>query len=756
MTGLGGTPAGRRMATGGSVDSFLEAKLHWPLPRERWVERARLLDLLDSAASCQVILVAAPAGYGKSTLVAQWLASARRTPAAAWVSLDSGDNDPGRLWTHIATALERAGCVVADDLAAFMSANSDNVVTSVLPRIVNALADMREDIVILLDDFHFVQDSACHDQVEFFIEHLPRQAHLLISTRADPGLRLGRVRATGGLAEIRADDLAFNECETANLLAMEGVQLSSDAVAQLMLRTEGWPAGLYLAALSLSGRPDPEEFVRRFSGGNRFIGDYLTEEVLSRHTDRTREFITSTSVLDRFCAPLCDFIAETTGSAGILHELERTNLFLVPLDDERRWFRFHHLFAAVARTELETEHPDLVPSLHSRAAQWFRDHGHIDEAVTQYLAAGNTGDAALLVQANWLLHVDSGRMSTVLGWLDALGTPSIATDPAAGVTAAWMAALSGDERALNEHLHALEEFHDYGPLPDGTRSVESAVALIGGVFGFDGPVEMLAGAHRAVELETDGRSPYYAIANMSLGHCAYVAGDLDLAANFLAKAWHNDAAPVLIRVLGLSIQSLVEFERGYQGRGREFAERAMQLVDDNGMHAMHQTSMAFTALGQAQAAAGNVTEAMATLDRGLAMRRKNPALSPWQTIHHLLVMARIAVDAGQVSLAQELLLEAAKRMDRYHDGMGPMRARLAAIQAVVRSRTAAATIGEPLTGREFDVLRLLQGTMSLNQIAAELYLSPNTVKTHTKALYRKLGAGSRSDAVQVARQRLLI
>ncbi len=756
MTGTGSVePVGERVAAGGSVDFFSGAKLEWPPLREAWVDRARLLDQLDRATTCPVTLIAAPAGYGKTTLLAQWLATVSQA-SAAWVSLDSGDNDPGRLWMHVAAALERAGCVVATDLVAFMAANSGELMTGVLPRIVNALAAMPDDVMILLDDFHFVREAACHDQVEFLIEHLPPRAHLMISTRADPGLRLGRLRATGRLAEIRADDLSFTAREVSCLLAVERVHLSSEALALLMQRTEGWPAGLYLAALSLSGRDDPDDFVRQFSGGNRFIGDYLTEEVLSRHTDQIREFIITMSILDRFSAPLCDFIAETDGSAGILSELERTNLFVIPLDQERRWFRFHHLFAAVARSELEVEYPDRVASLHARAAEWFRDNGHVDEAVEHALAAGNTSDAALLVQANWLPYVDAGRMSTVLGWLESLGTPSIASEPAAGVTAAWMAALVGDERALDEHLAALEGLRDYGPLPDGTRSVDSAIALIRGFFGFGGPVDMLAGARRAVELETDGRSPFYALAQLSLGHSAYVAGNLGLAARALSKASHNEAAPVMVQVLSLSAQSLVEAERGQPDLSRELAELAMVIVDAKGLQSMPQTSMAFTALGRAQAAAGKIDDATATLEHGLAMRLRNPALSPWQTLHHLLVMARVVLDAGQLPYAQELLLEAAQRMDRYHEGMRPMRTRLAGIQAVMRSRASAAANGEPLTGRELDVLLLLQGSMSLTEIAAELYLSPNTVKTHTKAVYRKLGAGSRTEALRIARQRLLI
>ena len=372
-----------------SVDSFLESKLHRPPTRGELVERSRLCDLLDRAATRPISLVAAPAGFGKTTLVAQWLSSRRpATASAAWVSLDAGDNDPGRLWGNVAAALERAGCVLGHDVATFMALNNGQVMTGVLPRLLNALAAMPDEILIVLDDFQFVREAACHDQVEFLVEHLPPQAHLLITTRADPGLRLGRLRAAGELAEIRADDLAFNTAEASALLALQDVRLSDDALALLMQRTEGWPAGLYLATLSLSGRDDPDEAVRQFSGGNRFIGDYLTEEVLNRHTDEIREFIMAMSIVDRFSAPLCDVVTGRTGSATILHDLERTNMFLVPLDEQRHWFRFHHLFAVVARAELEVERPDDVAGLHERAAGWFREHGHTDEAVTHLLAAG--------------------------------------------------------------------------------------------------------------------------------------------------------------------------------------------------------------------------------------------------------------------------------------------------------------------------------------------------------------------------------
>ena len=703
-----------------------------------------------------MVLVAAPAGFGKTTLVTQWLAGNRGPRATAWVSLDPHDNDPVLLWTHVAQALERVGCRPKDDVATFTAAHDGEVLAGVLPRLLEAMAGMPEELVIVLDDFHVLRDAACHAQVEFLVEHLPPQAHLMILTRADPGLRVSWLRATGRLAEIRAADLAFTAEETSSLLAVEHVRLSDGSVRDLVQRTEGWPAGLYLATLSMSGRSDPDEFVREVSDGNRFIGDYLTEEVLAGHSDEVREFIRTMSILDRFSAPLADFMTGSTNSAALLHELERSNLFLIPLDEKRRWFRFHHLFASAARSELELEEPERVPGLHASAARWFRDHGHVDEAVTHSLASGSTADAAQLVQANWLDYVGVGRTATVVGWLDALGPSSIDRDPAARVTAGWMAAMSGDESGLADHLSALEQVKDIGPLPDGTRSVESAIAMIQGVFGYGGPIEMRAGAERAMELETDGRSPYYSIAHMARGHAAYVAGDLDLAVNLLAKASYNEAAPPMIRMLTLSGLSLAEAERGHQDLSRELAEDAMQVVDAAGLSGAPHASMAFTALGLAQAAAGEMTAAAATIEQGLVLRRKNPSQGPWGALHHILAASRVALLAGERGTAKQLAEEASARMDRYPQGMECMRQRLRLVEDAISTTPTVSQQSETLTDRELEVLRLLQGSLSLSEIANELFISPNTVKTHAKAVYRKLGVGSRDDAVRIARGRQLV
>jgi ATP/maltotriose-dependent transcriptional regulator MalT len=738
------------------VDSMLEARLRPPLARSEWVARTRLLEELQSANRRPVTLIAAPAGYGKTTIVTQWLASVLRPDSVAWISLDTSDNEPVRLWTDIATALDRTGCVIARDIPGFIASSGHDMVTAVLPRIVDSIAALAEDITVVVDDFDIVRSAECNEQIDFFIKHLPANSHLILITRADPTLRLGRMRAGGQLSEIRADDLAFNSDEASSLLIADGVLLSADGLSELMRRTEGWPAGLYLAALSLAGRADPSEFVRHFSGSNRFIGDYLTEEVLSRQSDDVRQFILDMSIVARFSAPLCDYMTGSRQSAKILRELQHTNLFLIPLDDEERWFRFHHLFGAVARSALETEQPARAVMLHGRAADWLSENDYVDAAVEHALAAGNSDHAASLVQSCWLRYFDAGLGTTVRRWLRALEASPANQNAATIVTSAWMAALSGQREEMERRLAQLDIVSDGVPLPDGTRSVESAVALIRGMFGFGGPLDMLASARRAAELETDGNSPWYAVARTALGHANYVAGDLDAAADVLPKAAYSEAAPAMIRILALAMLSLTQAELGRLDRSHKSAMDAMEVVEARSLHELSSVALAFTALGQSQAASGGLEAAMATLDHGLNLRRKISGLSPWPTVHHLLVMGRVAIMANDLPLARRLLDEVSPLMRKYQQGMGPMNARLEELQKRLRESQAPGPHIEALTAREIEVLRRLTSALSLSEIASELYVSPNTVKTHTTTLYRKLGARSRSEAVKIGRERLLI
>jgi LuxR family transcriptional regulator, maltose regulon positive regulatory protein len=345
----------------------------------------------------------------------------------------------------------------------------------------------------------------------------------------------------------------------------------------------------------------------------------------------------------------------------------------------------------------------------------------------------------------------------VLEWLRVLlGSPDFGVETI--VTAAWMAALTGQHAELDQRLAALESMHTHGPLPDGTRSAGSAVAMIRGLFGYEGPDRMLAEARRAVELETDGTTPWYGVARAALGHACYVIGDLRLARANLADAAYATASPATVRVLALGLMSMCAGELGDLSSSATLAEMAMALVVEHSMESVPQSIFAFTALGAVQAAAGRLTEALNTLEDGLRARRQVPGLSPWPLIHHLIVTATIAARCDLPSLAGQLLDELDELTPWAEPAMGAMRARIARARAVVHQvrRLGSPAAGEPLTPREVEVLRRLQGTESLREIAADLYVSQNTIKTFTLSLYRKLGVHSRSEAIAIARTNALI
>ena len=402
----------------------IESKLHAPGVRREWVQRPRLLEELAGAASARLVLVDAPAGFGKTTLVAQWRSSAAERRRFAWVSLDSGDDDPGRLWWHVVSALERA-CPELDagDLLRALRTQAPDIADDVIGGLLSRLARLRAPVVLVLDDYHVIRERSCHDQLASFLFHLPPTLQLVLVTRADPRLPLARLRAIGEMVEIRMPELRFTPLQAAALVrAVSGAGLTAADLADLVERTEGWPAGIYLAALSLRGHPEPGAFVRQFTGNNRFVVDFLAEEVLARQPAAIRQFLARTSILDRFCAPLCDGVVGSGNAADILDLLERENLFVVPLDDTRGWYRYHHLFAQVLRSQLARDEPGTVPALHQRASAWYAASGWVDEAIGHVLAAGDVSRSMELIARNWYAYVSVGRAGTVRAWMRLLPT----------------------------------------------------------------------------------------------------------------------------------------------------------------------------------------------------------------------------------------------------------------------------------------------------------------------------------------------
>ena len=361
-------------APGPEGDLLLATKTTVPRLREGRVARPRLLERLRAATVREFVLVCAPAGFGKSTLLADWVQVDRRP--VAWLSLDEGDNDPVRFWRHIAAAMDRARPGVAERASLLVGDPTSSSFMPAVTALVNDLAESAEDVVLVVDDYHLIHAQHVHRSVEFLLEHLPGSLRLVVASRSDPPLPLARLRARGQSAELRAADLRFTLAEAAQLMAAStGLDLPEDVVGALGERTEGWVAGLQLAALSLQGRRDVEGFVAEFSGSHRYVLDYLTEEVLDRQPPDIRTFLLETSVLDRLSGALCDAVLERRDSQLLLESVERANLFLLPLDDERRWWRYHHLFADLLRSRLAREDPTRAAALHHAAAGWYERQG---------------------------------------------------------------------------------------------------------------------------------------------------------------------------------------------------------------------------------------------------------------------------------------------------------------------------------------------------------------------------------------------
>jgi LuxR family maltose regulon positive regulatory protein len=754
--GSAGSPVTVSVPRQVTFDAPLETKLHAPVARKEWVKRQELVDYLAGAAA-RLLLIDAPAGFGKTTLVAQWRSSPGESRAFGWVSLDPGDNDPARLWRHVVWAVQRA-CpgFDADAVLSALRTRTPDFAGQLVPLLVNELVALPEPVVLVLDDYQVIKERSCHDHFAFLLLHLPPTVQVALITRSDPPLPLARLRAAGEIAEVRAHDLRFAPAPAAELVvAAAGVELSRPDLADLVDRTEGWAAGLYLAALSLRGHPSPSEFIREFTGNSRFIVDFLAEEVLGRQPAEIRHFLARTSILGRFCAPLCDAVVGSNNAAEIIDILERENLFVVPLDDTRQWFRYHRLFAQVLRGELARAEPDLLPALHERASAWHRRSGQADEAIRHLQAAGDVAGVVDFIARHWYAYVNSGRVATVRGWLNLLGTSTVSADPVAAHCAAWAAGLSGDRESLLRWLPIVEAGGHEGPLPDGVRSLRSSAALLKATFGFIGIGigTMRDAAAEAVALETDPASPWYALARASYAAALYWSGDLAAAAEQARAAVAGTASISGSRLRALAFLSLIATEQGNLDAAGRYAHAACQIADgaDSGLGGTPQTSLAYTAAAAVSAGRGRLSEARGELERLLQMRRSGFGISPWPGVEIMLRLAPVLFETGDRPGGVELLAETRQLLTSSPDGADALLARLDRLERrLVRPRREV-TPTEPLTEREVAVLRLLRGSLSLREIGQRLSLSRNTIKSHTRAIYRKLGASTRLDAIAKGR-----
>jgi LuxR family maltose regulon positive regulatory protein len=463
--------------------ALLETKLYVPRSGRGLVPRPRLSERLDRGTASKLTLVSAPAGFGKTTLLTEWLAARPATQStderlAAWLSLDPSDSDPASFWTYVIAALRTTAPGVGGTALALLHAPRPPPIEAVLTTLLNDLAAAAADIVLVLDDYHVIDARKVQDGVAFLLDHLPPSLHLVIASRADPALPLPRLRARGELVEIRAADLRFTPDEAAAYLnGMMGLQLTARDVAALEGRTEGWIAALQLAALSMQGRDNVAGFISGFAGDDRYVVDYLVEEVLQRQSDHVQAFLLQTSVLSRLSGPLCDAVTGHAGGKAILEALDRGNLFLVPLDDRRRWYRYHHLFADVLQARLLDERPDQVPDLHRRASSWYEQNGEQSVAIGHALAAGDVERAADLVELAIPALRRDRQEATVRRWLELIPDELVRVRPVLGVGFAGTLMAGSEFEGVEGRLRDAERWLDTQP-GDGERARAPAGEMV--------------------------------------------------------------------------------------------------------------------------------------------------------------------------------------------------------------------------------------------------------------------------------------
>jgi len=442
-------------------DALLATKLHVPRPRPDLVPRPRLAERLDEGLASGLMLVCAPAGYGKTVLLADW--ARRGQQPVAWLSLDDGDNDPARFWRHGVAALGQGRPGLAERVGPLLGPPAPSSYEGLVTALINELAaEPDAHQALLLDDYHLIDSEAVHESLGFLLEHRPQGLHLVLASRSDPPLALARLRGRGQLTELRVAELRFTADEAAALLrqgaAVSGVALPETAVAALAARTEGWAAGLQLAALSLRGQPDAAGFTAAFTGSHRYVLDFLAEEVLEHQGEQVRTFLLETSVLERLSGELCDAVTGRPGSQALLEQAERAGLFLVPLDEVRGWWRYHRLFADLLRARLQAEQPGRVLALHRNAAAWYDDHEMPDDAIRHAVAAGETAWAARLIERHFdELILRRGEGVTVQRWLSALPADLVRTRPRLLLAQAYLASVSGHKETVEPLLDAAEQ-----------------------------------------------------------------------------------------------------------------------------------------------------------------------------------------------------------------------------------------------------------------------------------------------------------
>ena len=730
----------------------VESKLHVPVLRPGVVSRPALVNRLRVTTASSVVAVTAPAGYGKTTLMAQW--AARDNRAFAWVAIDERDNDPVVFLRHLAAAVDKVEPLSPRVLDALRSPGKSVWATAV-PRLGSALASSERSLVIVLDDAHRLHSRDSSGVVAALVDHMPPGSMLVLAGRVRPRLRIAALRASGRLMELGVDELSLSGREARLLLASAGLDLAHEDVEVLVGRTEGWAAGLYLAALSLRDRSRENEKrpeTLPFAGDDRYLAEYFRAEYLSRLTPELLTFLRETSVLGKMSGPLCDRVLERTESMAELASLERSNLFLVPLDRHGEWYRYHHLFHDLLARELKETEPELVPELHRRAADWYEENGDPESALEHADASGDKDRVARLVASLAQPVYYSGRIRTVESWLEHFGDEAeLEQYPAVAVIGGWLHTLQGQAADAERLLDVATLGVDNVPPPDGSTSARPWIALLRSAMCGDGVEQMLRDAESGMD-ELPADSPWRPEALLMQGVAHLLLGNeergellLEEAAEGAGRVGATDT-----RVVAISERSLLAAARDDPATAEKLAIQAHELVEEAGLQGYATSGIELAATARALLRHGRWDQARASLR---AAGRLTPLLTqayPWLAVQTRLELARTHVALRDAQGARGLLSEV-RQILRVRPRLGVLIEQTEALQDEVDAMPEAANDnGTGLTGAELRLLPLLATHFSFREIGERLHVSRNTVKTQAISVYRKLGVSNRSDAIERA------
>jgi LuxR family maltose regulon positive regulatory protein len=614
---------------------LLETKFYCPQWSADLVSRPRLIDRINPQR--KLTLVSAPAGFGKTTLLAEWIAAVP-TRSVAWVSLDHSDNDPVIFWTYLISALGNLQPELGGRSLSLLQSPQPPPIESVLMTLLNEVTAVEAKVVLILDDYHAIETETLHHGIGFLLSHLPPQMHLIIASRADPPLALARLRSHGDLTELRVSDLRFTPEEAAAFLhQVMGLEISAADVTALEKRTEGWIAGLQLAALSMQGRTDLPGFIAAFSGDDRYIVDYLLEEVLQRQSDRVRCFLLQTAILERLSGSLCDAVTNQTDGQAMLETLERGNLFIIPLDNKRQWYRYHHLFADVLLAHAQSEWPEQLPQLHERASEWYERHHLLAEAIRHALAAENCGRAAVLMEQVWPTMRKRQQEATVLSWLKILPDSLIRDRPVLSLVYALVCLNSGQigevEARLQDAERGLAQFE--AAFPDNISPVQAAQRL--------GISEM---RYQSLPASIANARAYRA---QALGDFANTITYAQQALVLLPIADEYERATTAA-ILGLAYWASGNAEAAH----RSFTEGLQAFQKLGGIQI---TVSATFILANMQMAQGLLQAAIETCERALQVAAQQPGPMLLGTAELHLALSELHYEQGDLATANQLLLK---------------------------------------------------------------------------------------------------